>query len=165
MGLIGIKSGIITVLGLIAYGLIAPMVGLQQSLWDGSAYVVLALGIYSGHYYYKAANKGVMTYQQGLKLGLIVISFTGLVNGLIVYLHAKRLDPLFIEKLNESVQKALQEKGFSEAIIEQVGQMMQHMTPAFLLLGTLVSTVLLGFALTLVIALFSSTPKQANRSS
>ncbi len=165
MWLIGIKSGVITVLGLMAYGLIAPMLGLQHSLWGGLAYVVLALGIYSGHYYYKAANNGLMTYQQGLKLGLIVISFTGLVNGLIVYLHAKLLDPCFIEKLNKSIQKALQQKGLNEAMIEKVGQMMQHTTPALLLLGTFVGNVLLGFALTLVIAWFSSYPKKAKRSS
>ena len=163
MWVIGIKSGVITVLGLMAYGLIVPMLGLQPSLW-GVEYVVLALGIYSGHYYYKAANNGLMTYQQGLKLGLIISSFTGLVNGLIIYLHTKRSDPSLLEKLAENVQKALQQKGVSETMIEEVVQWVQHMPPALLLLGTFASTVLLGFALTLVVTVFSRSPKRTTSS-
>lgn len=164
MWIIGIKSGVITVLGLMVYGLIVPMMGLQPSLWGGLEYVVLALGIYSGHYYYKAANNGLMTYKQGLRLGLIISAFTGLVNGLIIYLHTQLSDPSLIEKLTKNVQSALQQKGIDEAMIEKVVQSMQHMTPGFLLLGTFISTVLLGFVLTLVVAAFSRYPKRTTSS-
>jgi hypothetical protein len=56
MWTIGIKSGLITVLGLIAYGLIVQMMKLEQTLWGKLDYVVLALGIYVGHYHYKAGS-------------------------------------------------------------------------------------------------------------
>ena len=158
MWLIGIKSGVITILGLVAYGLIVPMLGLPPSLWGSLEYVVSALGIYSGHYYYKAANSGCMTYKQGLKLGLIISAFTGLVNGLIFYLHTKYTDDFLITHLSERTQKALQQRGAAEATIKEVLQFIQHMPPILLLLGTFFSTVLVGFALTLVVAAFSRHP-------
>ncbi|MEM9417392.1 MAG: DUF4199 domain-containing protein [Bacteroidota bacterium] len=160
MWIIGLKSGIITVLGLMAYGLLVMSLGLQPSQGGGLEYVVLALGIYSGHYYYKAANNGLMTYPQGLKLGLIITSFTGLVNGLIIYLYTQRADPAWIGNLTKNVQKGLQQKGIGAPMIEEVGQWMQHLTPALLGIGTFASTVLLGFALALVVTAFSKSLKK-----
>lgn len=156
---IGIKSGIITFLGLIAYGLLIPNLGLS-----GLEYVVLSLGVYSGHYYYKAANNNLMSYGQGLKLGLIIVSFTGLINGLIMSFAIMHADPVLLEKLTENVQKVLQKKGISEPIIEEAGQLMLNMSPVLLGLGIFVSTVLLGFALTLLVSAFSrSSPSTTNQ--
>ena len=155
MRTIGIKSGLITVLGLLAYGLVIQRMGLQYSWWGNLEYVVLALGIYSGHYYYKAANNGSMTYQQGFRLGLIISSFTGLVNALPIYLYLKSIDASYIVPLTENVQSALQRQGIDATVVEKVVRFMKHMTPEFLLMGILISTLLLGIALTLVIAAFS----------
>ena len=152
MWLIGIKSGLITVLGLMAYGLLAPMIGLQAPPWSSLAYGVLALGIYSGHYYYKVANSGAMTYRQGLKLGLIVSVFTGLIQGSTIYLYTAFAGAAYLQQLTASVLKALQQKGVAASTLQEVAQCMEHMTPAFFFFGTLGSTVLLGFAFTLVIA-------------
>jgi Protein of unknown function (DUF4199) len=165
MWTIGIKSGLITVLGLIAYELVIQLMGLQHSLWSDLERVVLALGIYSGHYYYKAANHGLMTYRQGLKLGLITISLVGLVNALSVYLYTKLVDGYFIMRLTEAVQNTLQQKGTDGAIAEKIVRSMQYMTPELLLIGTWVSTVLLGFVFTLVIAIFSRHPQEPRKSS
>lgn len=157
---IGIKSGIITVLGLILYGLAVQMIGLQYPLQGSLEYLVLALGIYSGHYYYKAAHQGLLTYKEGLKLGLIVVAFTGLLNGLLVYLYARDQGLIFIKQLTSKVQEALQQMGTDENSLEEIVQLLQqHATPGLLLLGTLFSTILLGFILTLVIATFSRNSK------
>ena len=151
---IGIKSGLITVLGLVAYGLVVQLTGLQQSLWGNLGTVVLAIGIYSGHYYYKAANNGLMTYRQGLKLGLITTSFTGMVNALPVYLYAQ-MDTSLLVQLQENVQNMLQQATVDKGITIKTAQLIQHMTPGFLLIGVFVSTVLLGLFFTLIIATFS----------
>jgi len=155
MRAIGIKSGVITVLGLLAYGLVIQLMGLQYAWWGNLEYVVLALGIYSGHYYYKAANNGSMTYQQGFRLGLIISAFTGLVNALPIYLYLKSIDASYIVPLTENVQRSLQKQGIDATVVEKVVRFMKHMTPEFLLMGILISTLLLGIALTLVIAAFS----------
>lgn len=154
MWTIGLKSGIITFLGLIAYGLLLP------SLGTGLEYVVLALGIYSGHYYYKASNDGLMSYRQGLQLGLIVSAFTGFINGFIIYLYTQHADPSWIEQLSKNLQNILQKKGVASPMIEEVGQLMQHMSPAHLGIGIFLSTVLLGFALTLVVTAFSKSSQK-----
>ena len=161
MWIIGLKSGIITVLGLMAYGLLIQSLGGQAAPIGRLEYVVLALGIYSGHYYYKAASNGLMTYRQGLKLGLIVTSFTGFVNGFLLYLYAQHATPTGIEKLTEHVQKALQQQGVGTPMREEVGQWMQQLTPTLLGVGTFISTVLLGFALTLVVTAFSRSSQKA----
>lgn len=165
MWTIGIKSGLITVLGFVAYALVIQLMGLQHSLWSNLEYVVLALGIYSGHYYYKATNNGLMTYRQGLKLGLIIVSFAGLVNALPAYLYTQLVDASFLVQLTENVQRALRQKGTDEAIIEKVVRFIPHITPEVLLMGIFVSTVFLGFALTLIIAAFSRYPKGPQKSS
>ncbi len=161
MWTVGIKSGIITVLGLVVYGLVAEVVGLQYPSRGSLEYIVLALGIYSGHYYYKAANQGAMTYKEGLQLGLIVATSTGLINGLLVYLYARHKGSIFTKRLISNVQEALQQMGTDDFKIKEILQIMQqYVTPGFLLFGTLVSTALLGFLFTLAIAAFSKNPKE-----
>ena len=161
---IGIKSGLITVLGLIAYGLIIQLVGLQQSWWGNLGFVVLALGVYSGHYYYKAANGGWMTYKQGLKLGLIITSFTGLINALPVYLYTQVIDKTPIVQLQKNIQQAVQQTAIDEAIAEKTVQLIQEITPGLLSIGIFASTVLLGLGFTLVITAFSKyAPKNTQR--
>ena len=152
MWIIGLKSGIITFLGLIAYGLLLPSLGLPGG---GLEYVVIALGIYSGHHYYKDANDGLMSYTQGLKLGLIIVSFTGLANGLIIYFATKYADPALFEQLTASIQETLQRQSVGEPMIEEISRLMHHMSPELLGLGTFASTVLLGFAITLLVSAFS----------
>ncbi|MHA7877980.1 MAG: DUF4199 domain-containing protein [Bacteroidota bacterium] len=151
---IGIKSGLITVLGLIAYGLIVQLIGLQHVLWDNLTFLVLALGIYSGHYYFKAANNGSMSYKQGLKLGLIIVTFTSLVNALPIYLYAQWAGA-FIVQLQENVQRTLQQTATKETATERMMQLVQHMTPALLCIGIFVSTMVLGLLFTLGITAFS----------
>jgi|688.fasta_scaffold60518_4 hypothetical protein len=164
MWTIGIKSGLITVLGIIACGLIVQMMRLEQTFWGDLLYhVVLALGIYAGHYHYKAANNGLMTYKQGLQLGLINISFASLVSTLPIYLSIKFINTSFIVQLTKNVQKTLQQKGIDEAITAKVMHVMQQMTPEFLLIGTFVMTVLLGFFFTLAIAFLSRNPQKINQ--
>ena len=148
MWTVGLKSGIITFLGLIAYGLLGLPGG-------GLEYVVIALGIYSGHYYYKAANDGLMSYTQGLQLGLIVVASTGLTNGFIIYSSIKHAGPLLLEQLIANFQAMLQERGIGEPIVEEVNRLMQHISPATLGFGVFASTVLIGFVLTLLVSAFS----------
>ena len=155
-----IKSGLIIVLGFIACGLVISLMGLQRLSWNNLYYVVLVLGIYFGHYCYKEAHHGLMTYQQGVKLGLISVAFVSLVNACPIYLYTKLVDASLISQLAQSVQESLRQKGIEEASVEEVVQTIQRMPPEVLAIGILVSTVLLGFAFALVIAAFSKYPKK-----
>ncbi len=157
---IGIKSGIITVLGQVIYGLLVQTLGWQHPLWKGMEYVVFSLGIYSGHCYYKAANKGLMTYQKGLKLGLIVSSFTGLTNGIILYLYTKYANPLFIDQLRQSTKEVLRQGGTNSPAIEKAIQSLHYITPEILLLWNFIGAVFVGLILTFFVSLLSRKTKK-----
>ncbi|XWN35068.1 MAG: DUF4199 domain-containing protein [Roseivirga sp.] len=156
---IGIKSGVITVLGLLAYGLVVQTLGWHHPLLENLAYGVMALGIYSGHYHYKAARQGLMTYREGLQLGLIVSAFVGIVQGLLIYVHTKYIDLAFIDQLMASIQVALQKRNLDEAsVATSVRFLQQYVTPFLLSISTSVSTVLMGLVLTLIIAAYARSP-------
>lgn len=160
MWLIGIRSGIITVLGLIAYGLFVQMMNLSTSLWGSLEYVVFALGIYSGHYYYKYANRGFMTYGKGIQVGLIVVTFTGLVSSVVSY-TAAFVDPSFTKRIISGVKIALQQNYIDEGNIQEVVRFIEaNMTPELLLGITLLATLLTGLVFTLVITVFSKRSEQ-----
>jgi hypothetical protein len=165
MWLIGIRSGIITILALIAYGLLVDLLHLQASIWGHLEQIVLALGIYSGHYYYKQAHQGYMTYVQGIQIGSIVGAFTGAVSGISTYLVSKFLDPGFIKRLIASVEAALKQPGLQKASSQKVLAFMETaLTPQTLSILIFLSTCLVGFILNLVIAAFTKcvNPKTGN---
>jgi hypothetical protein len=156
MWLIGIRSGIIAVLGLIAYGLLVDLWHLQASIWGHLEHMVLALGIYSSHYYYKQAHQGYMTYGQGIQIGLIVVAFTGAVTGISSYLVSTFLDPGFIKRLAASVQASLEQPGLQEESSQKVLAFMETtLTPQTLSILIFLSTCLIGLFLNLVIAAFA----------
>jgi Protein of unknown function (DUF4199) len=155
MWLIGIKSGIITVLALIAYGLLVDLLHLQASIWGHLELIVLALGIYSSHYYYKQAHQGYMAYGQGLQIGLMVVAFTGVVSGISSYLVSKFLDPGFINRLVSSLQVGLEQSGLPEDNQRLLALMESILTPQTLSIFTCLSTCLVGFILNLLIAGFT----------
>lgn len=159
MWLIGIRSGIITVLALIAYGLLVDLLRLQASIWGHLELTVFALGIYSSHYYYKQAHQGYMTYGQGIRIGLMVVAFTGIVIGISSYLVSKFLDPGFIKQSIASLQVGLEQSGVSEDNRRLLALMESSLTPQTLSILTCLSTYLVGFILNLLIAAFTKRVK------
>jgi len=163
MWTIGIKSSIITVLGLIAYGLLVQTMGgthlLPENLVGG---IGIGLGICSSHYHYKAARQGQMTYREGLQLGLLVSGGVGIVQGLLIYAYTKYIDLNFIDQLIATAEAALQQRHLDATVVEaSVRLMQQYVTPAFLLVAHLSSTIVLGLAWALFIAAWMRTPSQA----
>lgn len=161
MGLIGIKSSIITLLAILAYGLLVQLLGIQTTIWGHLEQLVFALGIYSGPYYYKHANKGCMTYSQGVQIGLIVVAFTGLISGLLTYVVSQFIDPGFIKRLLAGIQQALQQDYLKPENNQQFMELLEaHLTPLSLLAMIVVTTCLTGFIWTLIIAYFSKSDQQ-----
>ena len=161
MWLIGIRSGIITILLLIAYGMIVQMMQLKSSIWGNLEHVVFAIGIYSGHYYYKYAHKGYMTYREGVQVGLIVAGFTALVSGAFTYGVAKFVDPFFTKKMVASIKVALQQNQLEEGKVQEIVHFIEaNMTPGVLLVIIPLATLLVGFIFNLIIAIFSRHAKQ-----
>src|SRR4051794_18848477 len=85
MWLIGIRSGIITLLALIAYTLLVQVLHIKNPILGHLDHIVFGLGIYSAHYYYKHANNGFVSYKQGIQVGMITVLFTSLIITLLTY--------------------------------------------------------------------------------
>lgn len=155
---IGIKSGIITALGLVAYILVIQIIELMGPLGDKLVYAVLLLGIYSGHYFYKSANSGFMSYTEGVKVGLVVVFSAVLLLGLVSYMCVRLMDTMLREKLLSGVQQALQTKGVDE---DTIAFIMHYMTPERLVFASLLSILLTGCVFTLIIPIFSRNPRKS----
>jgi len=161
MWLIGIRSGIITILALIVYGLLIQTLQLQSSIWSNLGPVVFAIGIYSGHYYYRYANRGYMSYSEGVQVGLIVVAFTGIVSGLLSYGVAKFVDPNFTRLIRENIKLSLQQNQPNEEKVQALTHLLDaYVTPEFLLVIIPLTTLLVGFIFNLVIAAFTKRTKQ-----
>lgn len=158
---IGIRSGIITILFIIIYGLIIQTIQLQSAVWSNLVYLALALGIYSGHYYYKSANNGYMTYRQGVQVGAIVVGFTALVSGMSTYAVVKYIDPLLIERILAQIRILLQQNQFKEESMQEfIYFIAATITPGFLSTIIFFTILLIGLILDLIIAVFSRCAKQ-----
>jgi hypothetical protein len=162
MWLIGIRSGIITILSLIAYGLLVDLLHLQASIWGHLEHIVWAIGIYSSHYYYKQVHQGYMTYGQGIQIGLITVAFTGIVSGLCSYLMSKFLDPNLIKRLVASLQVGLEQSGLSEENQRLLVLMENSLNPQTLSIFTCLSMCLVGTLLNLLIAAFTKCIRPKN---
>ncbi len=152
---IGIRSGIITVLALVAYGLLVQTFNLQTSVWGNWEYIIFALGIYSGHYFYKQANKGYMTYGQAVQVGSMVAAFTGIISGVASYLVSQFVDPGFINRLLITIRVIFQQQNQEEQYIRWLDWLETNLNP--ISFGILVggSMCLTGLILNLVVAIFT----------
>ena len=87
---------------------------------------------------------------------LIICAFVGIVHVFLIYMLTQFIDAALISQLIAGIQANLQEKGLDEASIATVVRLLQqYVTPSFLLMTTLVGTVLVGFVFTLVIAAYT----------
>lgn len=147
MWIIGIKSGIITILSTTAYALMVQLSNMQPTFLDTLGNIWLAVGIYSGHYYYKRAHNNFMNYPQGICLGLIISTFVGLCYVLCIYGYSK-MYPSWHAQLTTTIQQSLHQTGGNTSLI-------QYLSLAGLLTSIFMSTVLLGLVYTLVITIYT----------
>ena len=154
---IGIKSGIITALGFIAYVLVIQIIGLTGPLGSKLVYAVLLLGIYSGHYFYKSASSGFMSYIEGVKVGLIVVFSAVLLLGLVGYTYVSLMDTMLRERFLSDAQQAFQTEGLDE---DAIAFIMHYVTPERLVFASLLSILLTGCVFTLIITIFSRNPQK-----
>ena len=156
---IGIKSGIITLLGLIACSLVIQITGLQSAIIQYLPCIVLLLGIYSAQYYYKYANNGQITYIEGVKVGTITVLITSLMISGLIYLialqYGNKFTSILIKELNNITTKGYNANSLMEPQI--VLRMHYLQVPKILLLMTFKIFSIIGFLFTLFLAFFSKT--------
>ena len=147
-------------LGSVAYMMVVDTMRLQQTWWGNLNWIILVLGTYAGHASYKAANKGLMTYSQGLQLGLILHAFMTLVSFLPLYLCIKFINPAtLMQWVKENVRHPQMEKMMAKIIERFPGTLSVESVCIALCIGS----ILAGFMITLIVAAFSRYPKESTK--
>lgn len=134
--------------------------GNQLLAW-GSLVIIPVIGIFLAHKAFKQVNAGFMAYGQGLGIGVVASLVAGALTTLFSYIYRTFIDPDMPARMLEAARAKLEEAGtMSEA---QVNQMLAMTTkfstgPLGIAVG-LLTTVVLGFIFSLVIAAITKNAK------
>eukprot|EP01132_Coremiostelium_polycephalum_P000304 gene304-393_t len=158
MWLIGIRSGIITLLAFIAYTLLVSLLNLHATLLGKLGYLVFGVGIYSALYYYKHANRGVISFRQGLQVGMIAVLFVSCVTSSLTYIMLNKYGTHLTPEILERLKKTLQHLFGQDPDVQQALPWIETLlTPACLACLNFLSVFLLGNICTVLVALCART--------
>lgn len=141
-------------LALIVYSLILYLASLNMnSTLNSLIYLIIAGGLFvSLKQYRDGVNGGVMTFGEGMKLGILISLFAGFLSGVFSYvLHL--VDPTLIDQIIQFQQEAMLEKGMPEDQVAQMEEVMRKMSnPLIMVVSSLFSMALVGSILSLVVS-------------
>lgn len=155
---IALKYGVLIGLALIIYYLISQLAGLATSLSAGVIgfiimVAMLTVGIIYAIREFKSQNEGFVSYGQGLGLGALSAAVAGLINGIFTYIYLSFIDDSAIKQQMDMQRTMLEERGMSDAEIDQAMASAATFTgPGMALAGSIILMLILGFILSLIIA-------------
>jgi hypothetical protein len=157
---VGIKYGIYLALVSILYTLILQILGLaaKQALgYVGIIFVIIALVL--AHRDYKRSNE-YMSYGQGLGISMIIVAISSVLSSIFSYIYIKFVDDSMLEVIREQSMIQLEERGMSDAQIEQAMEMQANFTtPEMILVFGILGGIFFGFIVSLIVtAITKKTP-------
>jgi hypothetical protein len=153
----GLNNGLIVGLVLVIYSFMLYLANLQQHQWlNNMSFLILIGGIVWAHQNYKKFGDGFMAYGEALGLGTIVSGVAGLLNGVFVVIYNVYIEPDLMERTVEEQIVALQDRGMSQAQIEQFQNIMVFIqSPIALFFISFLSFIFFGFIFSLIISAFT----------
>jgi len=149
---VALKAGVITALAMIVYTVILNLAGVAQSSpLQYVSFLLLIGGLVYGMRDFKEQNSGYLSYGQGLGVGTLTSAVAGLLSSLFSTFYIKFVDPTVLQRTMDEQRIKMEERGMSDAQIDQAMAMAEKMTGFSFLFATLV-VVFFGFILSLVIA-------------
>jgi hypothetical protein len=149
---VGIKYGIYLALVSILYTLILQILGLaaKQALgYVGIIFVIIAL--YLAHRDYKRSNE-YMSYGQGLGISMIIVTISSVLSSLFSYIYIKFVDSSMLDVIREQGIIQMEERGMSDAQIEQAMEMQARFTtPEMILIFGILGGIFFGFIVSLIV--------------
>ena len=155
---VGTKGGIYTGLVLIAFTLLSFLAGWYGSSSANTVFSVISylVGIYFTHKAFKDHGDGYMTYVQGLGLGSVLSLVSGILNSAFSIVYLIFFDNTFISRQMEQTRIQLEERGMSDAEIEQALEFAEFFTsPMALFFMAVLSSLFFGFIWSLIISAFT----------
>ena len=157
-GRYGLLTGLVSII--ISFGIYALELE-QNSAVRFLTMVVLVGGIVLAMRSFKEQNGGFMSYGQGLGVGMVVSSVVGLLSGAFAYLYTTVVDPGVITRMMDKARADMEAKGtMSDAQIDQaLTWSAKFTTGPYMLLFSVLFTLILGLLISLVAAAFVKNPK------
>ncbi|MEM9982273.1 MAG: DUF4199 domain-containing protein [Bacteroidota bacterium] len=153
---VGLRYGLMVGLAAIIYGILLQITGLASVTglqWLGG--VITIVGMVLAMKYYKESNGGYMTFSQGLGVGTILAAVSGVLSSIFTLIYIRFIDDSQIQIAIEKAEEDLEARGFSDEQMEEAMEMTRMMTtPEAIFLSGILGSILIGFILALIIALF-----------
>ncbi|MFY0687325.1 MAG: DUF4199 domain-containing protein [Cyclobacteriaceae bacterium] len=154
---IGMKYGLI--LGVISIGftIVIDMMGLvgNQAIQYGS--LIISAGIvFLAHKEFKDTGDGFMNYGEGFSVGAWTSVISALLSSVFLYIYITMINPGYLDVIKEQQVIALEERGMSDAEIDQALEVASFFTkPEMITLFGLLGGVFFGIIVALIISAFT----------
>ncbi|MBS0001401.1 MAG: DUF4199 domain-containing protein [Cyclobacteriaceae bacterium] len=153
---VGIKYGIYLALVSIIYTLILQILGLaaKQALgYVGIIFVIIALIL--AHRDFKRDNE-YMSFGQGLGISMIIVTISSVLGSIFSYIYIKFVDSSMLDVIREQSMIQMEERGMSDAQIEQAMEMQTRFTtPEMILVFGILAGIFFGFIVSLIVTAFT----------
>jgi len=146
----GLISGLIGITFFVVQNLIGQ--GMNQSL-SYVGLLILAVIIYLAHKAFKEEGDGYMNYGKGLGIGTLISLVSSVVSGIFMFIYVSYINSGYIQQLMDKTREDMENQGQSDEIIDQSMEFMAMIfSPIALPIIGIISTVFMGFIISLVVS-------------
>jgi len=149
---VGFKYGIYLALVSIIYSLILQIIGQATNRPLGYvAFVFVIIALWLAHRDFKRDNE-YMSYGQGLGISMIIVSISSVLSSIFGYIYIKFVDDSMLDAIREQATIQMEERGMSDAQIEQAMEMQSKFTtPEMILVFGILFGIFFGFIIALIV--------------
>lgn len=151
---VALRYGLITGFLTIIYTLILYVTELNTNTglsWLGM--LIPVIGIVLAYNAFKKENGGFMSYGQGLGIGTLLATISGLLGAIFNYVYTNFIDTNVMARMREAQVVEMEKKGLSDEQIEQALGMADNFTsPIMLLIIGVLGGAFIGFLISLIVS-------------
>ncbi|MDN5215857.1 DUF4199 domain-containing protein [Fulvivirgaceae bacterium BMA12] len=151
----GLKYGLILALINIGVSLITNLAGQGANQWLAFFIIVIFFAIvcFMAHKAFKDNGDGFMSYGQGLGIGAVMGLVAGLLSSIFSAIYVSYIDNSAMEEATQKQIEKMEERGMSDAQIDQAVEMMSmFQTPVMIVGFGLLYIFILGFIISLIVS-------------
>lgn len=154
---VALKYGVIGGLIGIIWFVVIDFAGFAGNQAIGSIGILFTIAVmYFSHKEYLKEGDGYMSYGDGLALGTLQNLYSGIISGVFTYIYVSFINPSFLDTIKEKQIVALEEKGMSDAEIEQAMKIAENFSgPVAMLVYAIIGGVFIGFIVALIVSAFT----------
>ncbi len=154
---VGLKFGVYSGIAIALYSILITALNLQDDTFLGLlGYVLLISAMYFGIAEFKKYNEGYMSFGQGLGIGMLISTLTGIITGISqsIYFYLK---PEMIIAMKDEIFKEYERQQIPEEQVKVMMSVMDYLfSPTGIFLLVLISYVFFGLLLSLLVAAFTN---------